>query len=107
MKAAKVTAVVLVLLLLGLAGVWFARKPPTEVTQAKPGIPWRAAGGIGSRTVAPTVEGAVAPPWFGQRGAPVRRLAGRVTYDDKPIAGATVELASELTDVGLLPKTTR
>lgn len=98
---------VLVLLLLVGAGVMIWRKPPTEVTQAKPGVPWRVAGGVGSRTVAPTVEGAVVPSWFGQRGAPVRRVAGRVTYQNQPVAGAAVELASELTDVGILPKIKR
>lgn len=39
-------------------------------------------------------------PWFGQQGAGVRRIAGRVTYASRPVASATVQLTSEATAAG-------
>ena len=79
-----------------------------EVTRAQPGTAWRVAGGLaGAPTATPTVAGVAVPSWFGQRGAAIRRIAGRVTFAGQPVEGATVELASAITDAGLLPKPKR
>ncbi|MCU1282171.1 MAG: hypothetical protein JWM53_5717, partial [bacterium] len=109
-SAVKVTAGVVLLLLLGWGGVviWRAHAPSSEVTRSRTGVPWHVPGGIGVPGHAPaTLAGVRVPDWFGQRGAAVRRVAGRVTADGAPIAGATVELGSALSDAGLLPAATR
>ncbi len=41
------------------------------------------------------------PAWFSVRGAQMRRIAGRVTHESRPVAGAVVSLHSQLVDVGL------
>jgi hypothetical protein len=108
MKATtRVVAVIaLVLLAFFAARLWYrAAATRNEVTRAQPGTAWRAAGGLAAApTATATVAGVAVPTWFGQRGAPIRRVAGRVTFAGQPVANATVELASELTDAGLLPK---
>ncbi|HEY1588003.1 MAG TPA: sigma-70 family RNA polymerase sigma factor, partial [Polyangia bacterium] len=101
----KVAAAVAVLLLLVAGGVTLFRHAATtnEVSRAHPGVAWRVPGGIGATTNAPpTVAGVAVPSWFGQRGAPLRRIAGRVTFAGAPVSNATVELQSDLTDAGLL-----
>ena len=40
------------------------------------------------------------PAWFGVQGARSRRIAGRVTFEDKPVADAVVTLYSDLVWVG-------
>lgn len=104
-----VAAVALVLLALFVVRLWHrSAASRNEVTRAQPGTAWRVAGGLAAApTATPTVAGVAVPSWFGQRGAPIRRIAGRVTFAGQPVANATVELASELTDVGLLPKPKR
>jgi RNA polymerase sigma factor (sigma-70 family) len=102
--ATKAIVALVILLLLALGGVQVWRhRSPNEVTRAQPGMPWRLRGGFGGASTAPTVTGIAIPSWFGQRGAPIRRIAGRVTFEGKPVAGATVELGSDLTDAGLMP----
>lgn len=107
----KLVAAVIVLLLFVAGGVALFRHAATatnEVSRAKPGVAWRAPGGIGATaTSPPTVAGVAVPSWFGQRGAPLRRIAGCVTFAGSPVPNATVELASELTDAGLLRPTNR
>ncbi|MCU1281534.1 MAG: hypothetical protein JWM53_5080 [bacterium] len=101
----KVAAAVVVLLLFVAGGValWRHAPVPSEVSRARPGVAWRVPGGIGATMSSPpTVAGVAVPSWFGQRGAPLRRIAGRVTFAGEPVANAAVELASELTDAGLL-----
>ena len=101
----KVAAVIMVLCLFVASGVVFWRNAsvPSEVSRARPGVAWRVPGGIGATTTSPpTVAGVAVPSWFGQRGAPLRQIAGIVTLAGAPVANATVELASELTDAGLL-----
>ena len=104
-----VAAVALVLLALFAARLWHRYAATrNEVTRAQPGTAWRVAGGLGAApTATPTVAGVAVPSWFGQRGAPIRRIAGHVTFAGEPVANATVELASEITDAGLLPKPKR
>src|SRR5206468_3554000 len=101
--------VILGLLALGGVRLWPRHSSASEVSGARPGAAWRATGGIGggATNAGPTVAGVALPSWFGQRGAPVRRIAGRVTFAGEPVAGATVELASELTDAGVLPAAVR
>ena len=103
---AKVAAAIVIVLLFVAGGVALWRgssSVPSEVSRAKPGVAWRVPGGIGAPTKAPpTVAGVALPSWFGQRGAPLRRIAGRVTFGGEPVAGATVELDSDLTDAGLI-----
>ena len=101
-----VAAVLLVLLIFFAARTWRRTAASrNDVSRAQPGTVWRGTGGIGAtQSAPPTVAGVAVPAWFGQRGAPVRRIAGRVTFEGAPVAGATVELASELTDAGLLAK---
>ena len=101
---------ILIVLLVGFGARLWQRTAASrnEVTRAHPGVAWRVAGGIGATPSAnPTVAGVAVPTWFGQRGAPLRRIAGRVTFGGEPVADATVELGSELTDSGLLPRPTR
>ena len=104
-----VAAVALVLIALLAARLWHrAAATRNEVTRAEPGTAWRVAGGLGAApTATPTMAGVKLPSWVGQRGAPIRRVAGRVTFAGQPVANATVELASELTDAALLPKPKR
>ena len=101
-----VAALLVVLVILFAARTWRRTAGSrNEVSRTQPGTVWRGAGGIGgTQSATPTVAGVAVPAWFGQRGAPVRRVAGRVTFEGAPVAGATVELGSELTDAGLLPK---
>jgi protocatechuate 3,4-dioxygenase beta subunit len=40
------------------------------------------------------------PAWFARPGAKPRRIAGRVTLDDKPVAGAKVTLSNQLVHAG-------
>lgn len=106
----KVLASALCVALMAWAGsrLWLTRAASTEIARMSPGTPWH--GATGHHAVdgnAATVEGIKIPLWFGQRGAPVRRIAGRVTVRGAPFAGATVELASALTDAGVLPVTTQ
>ncbi|HEX8952801.1 MAG TPA: sigma-70 family RNA polymerase sigma factor, partial [Polyangia bacterium] len=106
MKVSTKVAAALVILLAFVAGgvaLWRHSSVPSEVSRARPGVAWRVAGGIGATLASPpTVAGVKVPSWFGQRGAPLRRIAGLVTFAGAPVANATVELASELTDAGLL-----
>src|SRR5262249_6325902 len=107
MKAAvKIVVAVVVLALLLWGGLRLARSP-SEVTRARPGAAWRMPGGVGAGSARVTVEVGTVPAWFGQRGASVRRIAGRVTFAGNPVSGAAVELGSELTDAGLMPRPTR
>ena len=108
--AVKVTIAAAILLLLGWGSaiVWRGLAPGNEVTRTRAGVAWHVPGGIGVPGHAPaTVDGTRIPAWFGQPGAAVRRVAGRVTADGAPVAGATVELGSALSDAGLLPPATR
>ncbi|MDB4971123.1 MAG: hypothetical protein JWN44_6812 [Myxococcales bacterium] len=111
MKATTKLAAALVLLLMFLAGgfaLFRHGSTSSDVARARPGTAWRVPGGLGaSATAPPTVAGVALPSWFGQRGAPVRRIAGRVTFAGEPVANATVELASDLTDAGMLAPATR
>lgn len=103
--ATKVAIAVLIVLAFVAGGVALFRHAavPSEVSRAHPGVAWRVPGGIGATLASPlTVSGVAVPSWFGQRGAPLRRIAGIVTFAGAPVANATVELASELTDAGLL-----
>ena len=86
-----------------------ARGPTAELNRAHAGVAWHVPGGIG------TSAGRAGDPrrrrhsaeWFGQRGAPIRRVAGRVTVDGAPVADALVELGNGLSDAGVLPTATR
>jgi RNA polymerase sigma factor (sigma-70 family) len=103
-----VAAVLLLALGWGSATLWRHRAPGGEITRARAGVAWHVPGGIGVPGRAPaTLAGVSIPDWFGQRGAAVRRIAGRVTVDGTPLAGATVELGSALSDAGVLPKALR
>ena len=111
MKAAmKVVGGVLCLAFLLWSGshLWRVHTGSTELARTPAGTPWR---GVAARSAAAgsaaTLGGVTIPLWFGQRGAPVRRIAGRVTFGGAPVEGATVELASALTDAGVLPLITR
>jgi hypothetical protein len=42
------------------------------------------------------------PNWLAQPGVAARRIAGRVTFNGAPVAGATVELASLASEAGLV-----
>ena len=106
MKLGTKLAVAIALALLFLAGGFALFRhgaASSDVAHARPGTAWRVPGGLGASPAAPpTVAGVALPSWFGQRGAPVRRIAGRVTFAGQPVAGASVELDSDLTDAGLL-----
>lgn len=112
MKAGiKVAAglVVLALVVFGGARLWRAPGGSTEVAHMSSGAPWRGVAAGRSAAVVPsaTLQGVTVPLWFGQRGAPVRRIAGRVTLAGAPVQNATVELASALSDAGVVPVNTR
>ncbi|MCU1283306.1 MAG: hypothetical protein JWM53_6852, partial [bacterium] len=89
MKATTKTlaAVAIVLLVvLGSLRLWHRARSAGEVSRAQPGAAWRMPGGIGAtNAAAPTVAGIAVPAWFGQRGAPIRRIAGRVTFGGEPV----------------------
>ncbi|HEX4456323.1 MAG TPA: sigma-70 family RNA polymerase sigma factor, partial [Polyangia bacterium] len=107
---AKAIAVALALVLLAWGGgrLIQRRVEGGDVGGARPGAAWRVAGGFGAIVSAPaTVAGVSVPAWFGQPGAAMRRVAGHVTFAGAPVAGATVELGSELTDAGVLPAVVR
>lgn len=103
-------AIVLLLLLVGAAGVFFWVRGGDD----KKG---EGAGGKGARATSSNMNGTSAgrdganaaqgedvppPDWFVQAGVKPRRIAGRVlTLDGKPVAGATVELSSLPTKGGL------
>ena len=83
---------------------WLRPSVPSEVTHARPGMAWRVPGGVAApEAAAPTIEGLAIPSWFGQRGAPVRRIAGHVTSNGAPVMGASVALVSELSYAGVAP----
>jgi RNA polymerase sigma factor (sigma-70 family) len=106
----KLIGGVLGLLLLLWGGLhWYrGQAPRDEVTRAAAGAPWRSRAGAHTATQpSATVEGVKIPLWFGQRGAAVRRIAGRVTSGGAPVDGATVELGSALSDAGVMPVITR
>lgn len=113
--ALKLTAGGLCLLLLWLTvpRLFRGQQPTAEATRAPVGTPWRHAAGASAPSLSATaatvatIEGIEIPLWFGQRGAPVRRIAGRVTAAGAPLEGATVELGSALSDAGVLPVLTR
>ncbi|MEZ4399128.1 MAG: carboxypeptidase regulatory-like domain-containing protein [Kofleriaceae bacterium] len=55
----------------------------------------------------PKHDGVEHPPWFGQRGAARRKIAGRVTFEGRPVADAEVRLTSLLSRGGLIEVATR
>ncbi len=85
-----------------IAGLYFGRSKEPE-------IPTRIAGGSG-RHASPQLGAAqragrpAAMPWFAQTGVPARRVAGKVTFEGKPVAGAEVRLTSQVSDLGLAPE---
>jgi RNA polymerase sigma factor (sigma-70 family) len=96
---AAFVVVVLVVLLAGGA-VWWRRsgqEPPPSRDGAAAG-PARGPGR--GATSGPERDGARVPPWFAARGAPQRAIAGRVTFEGKPVAGATVVLHDMLAKAG-------
>ncbi|HEY3355404.1 MAG TPA: carboxypeptidase regulatory-like domain-containing protein [Polyangia bacterium] len=101
----------LVLLLLLAASLW--RWQPWQPHVAPPGASPVAAGAVPGRPGAPGLLGAAAPgaaveaplpSWFVQKGSPSRRVAGTVVSAGKPVGGATVTLASVLTEAGYVPE---
>ena len=108
---AKVAAAAALLVALMLGGAALLRRhaaTTAELNRAHAGVAWHTAHGIGTSAAAPATLGGVAiPEWFGQRGAPIRRVAGRVTVDGAPVADALVELGNGLSDAGVLPTATR
>ena len=71
----------------------------TSPTGVKPG------GGSGHVRGAASGRAAVdegLPEWFVVRGAPPRRIAGRVTFEGKPVEGAVVTLNHEVIRAGVL-----
>ena len=106
---AKIVAAIALLVALALGGAALVRgraASSRELGRADVGVAWHTARGIGARAPA-TLGGIAIPDWFGQRGAPIRRIAGRVTVDGAPVADALVELGSGLSDAGVLPAATR
>ena len=47
------------------------------------------------------------PAWAVARGAPARRIAGRVTFEGKPVEGAVVTLSTTLSSSGAAPALVR
>lgn len=95
----------------GLA-IWFQRSPGgTAADDADPSTPTlmkRRASNPSPRAddsaplIAPPAPGAeVLPAWLAQPDAPPRRVAGRVTFEGKPAAGALVRLAPSLHPLGV------
>ncbi len=109
--SANLVAAVALLVAFALGVVALQRRQSlsaAELSRAHAGVAWHTARGIGTSLRAPATLGGVAiPDWFGQRGAPIRRIAGRITVDGAPVADALVELGSGLSDAGVLPTATR
>ncbi len=89
----KVVAVVAVVLGVGL-GLWRCSRSDAP-TQSSATV--EHAQGSGKRAGASTSTERPLPNWFVTRGAPARKIAGRVTHAGAPVAGATVTLHSALT----------
>ena len=95
----KTGVAVILVLLLALGGgalVWNARRAGSHADGDAGG------GGVRARPVAVMQGGAADPAVFAQAGLGRQALAGRVTYQGKPFAGATVRVIHALTqtDVG-------
>ncbi|MDB4967429.1 MAG: hypothetical protein JWN44_3118 [Myxococcales bacterium] len=104
LKVATAAAIILVLASLGTRSIRRRHVAPVDGGGARVGAIWTgpAVAGANGRA-APEIGGIGFPAWFGQRNAPVRRVAGRVSLDDgSPVAAAHVELGSVLSDAGVL-----
>jgi protocatechuate 3,4-dioxygenase beta subunit len=96
------TALVLVIFALAaLAALWRWREPHGKTTNARGSAPGTAAAerARGALT-GPAADQPAPPAWFVADGVKPRRIAGRVTLDEKPAAKATVTLTSMLTRAG-------
>ena len=100
-----VGGLILLLLLLVVGGIVLVRQRGSGHTEA--GHAGSAGGGgtgkVARAGMAPTTLGADAdrPAWLIQPDVVPRRVAGRVMFAGKPVAGATVELASLATESGV------
>jgi protocatechuate 3,4-dioxygenase beta subunit len=87
-----------------LVGLWLWLRSgghaPAHVDHAEAGA--RAAQRAGE-----PAQPAPVPGWFGPRGVGPRRIAGHVTFEGKPVAGARVALRDVLTEAGIQPEETR
>jgi len=99
----KLSAFVALLLLLLFLGVrWSGRPAVSPDTRVAARVT-----AFGRTDVAAVPDSKTTPGWFAQPGVAARRVAGRVLYDERPVDGATVELADALTDVGAIPRQVR
>src|SRR5262245_26519754 len=110
-----------VLFVLAAVGLVWMRRPPAPGTDpaatgaatgagsgAAAGSSTGASGAPGARPAGAGASGAPdeqrpAPPWFGEKGLPARQVAGRVTFNGQPLAGAEVRLTHALTQNGYWP----
>ena len=105
-KMNKIIAAVILLIVL-LGGGWLFVRHRRGAGEAETVVGAQAGsnhgGGVARRGGVPTVHGADPdrPAWLIQADVKPRRVAGRVVFGGKPVAGATVELASLATESGL------
>lgn len=116
MKATSKTAVAIVLLFMVLGTgfiIAFRRSSTSSAVHAggNAAVSGARRNSTGSGGPGSTVRGAgdrdvpTAPRWFFQRGAPTRRIAGKVVFEGAPVAGAVVTLSSALTEAGAIAPT--
>ncbi|MGE0396209.1 MAG: sigma-70 family RNA polymerase sigma factor [Kofleriaceae bacterium] len=101
----KLVAVIVVLILLIVAGVWWKARDvgssSTSPTVTQQGSGARATSTATGATSA-SGDGDDVPAWLAQTDARSRRVAGRVVFRGAPVAGASVELASLVSESGLV-----
>jgi RNA polymerase sigma-70 factor (ECF subfamily) len=100
-KSSKSIVMIVLLALALVAVVVVPRLRGSADESTTPPDPTRSGGS--AIAIAGTPRDADLPAWFGVKGAAPRRIAGRVTFEDKPVAGATVSLHSQLVAAGVRP----
>ena len=97
----KLVVVLAVVLALVGATVWWKHSRDTQSATNDSVV----AGGTGNATTRRSAAGATEPlAWLSMRGAPQRVIAGRVTFQSTPVAGAIVTVLDPLTLAGAQPK---
>ncbi|HUS29510.1 MAG TPA: sigma-70 family RNA polymerase sigma factor [Kofleriaceae bacterium] len=105
-KAVAIAALLLLLLVVG--GVILYRRGSHPPGSAESGSSHGGGGGgalisgHGGTTSSSGDSDEALPRWLAQPGVAARRIAGRVTFNGTPVAGAAVELASVASEAGLV-----
>ena len=99
----KKLVVAIAIALLVVAAIWWTRRDDAATNPQARSLASASSAGAGALRTNSPAAGDHLPSWFAVRGAPPRRIAGRVTYQGAPAAGATVTLHHFLTRAGIMP----